>query len=75
MVKGAENSPSYTKNFDKNCLQVSLLIKRELEQRARDFNIILDDVAITDLTFGREYTAAVEKKQIGKHLMKQMMIN
>jgi len=46
--------------------QVSLLIKRELEQRARDFNIILDDVAITDLTFGREYTAAVEKKQIAQ---------
>jgi len=46
--------------------QVSLLIKRELEQRARDFNIILDDVAITDLTFGREYTAAVERKQIAQ---------
>merc|ERR1739841_12773 len=31
--------------------QVSLLVKRELEQRCLDFNIILDDVAITDLAF------------------------
>ena len=46
--------------------QVSLLIKRELEQRARDFNIILDDVAITDLGFGREYTAAIERKQVAQ---------
>lgn len=46
--------------------QVSLLIKRELEERARDFHIILDDVAITDLTFSREYTHAVEQKQIAQ---------
>jgi len=46
--------------------QVSLLIKRELEQRAKDFNIILDDVAITDLGFGREYTAAIERKQVAQ---------
>jgi prohibitin 2 len=32
--------------------------------RARDFNIILDDVAITELSFGREYAAAVESKQV-----------
>ena len=35
-------------------------------ERAKDFNIILDDVSITDLSFGREYTAAVESKQVGK---------
>ena len=50
-------------------MQVSLLIKRELEERARDFHIILDDVAITDLTFSREYTHAVESKQIGKNFL------
>jgi len=44
--------------------QVSLLIRRELTDRAKDFNIILDDVAITDLSFGKEYTAAVEAKQV-----------
>jgi hypothetical protein len=44
--------------------QVSLLIRRELTERAKDFNIILDDVSITELSFGREYTAAVEAKQV-----------
>lgn len=47
-------------------LQVSLLIRRELFERAKDFNIILDDVAITELSFSREYTAAVEAKQVGE---------
>lgn len=46
--------------------QVSLLVRRELTDRARDFNIILDDVAITELAFGREYTAAVESKQVAQ---------
>ncbi|KAK3698017.1 hypothetical protein RRG08_064934 [Elysia crispata] len=46
--------------------QVSLLIRRELTQRARDFNIILDDVSITDLSFGKEYTSAVESKQVAQ---------
>ncbi|MBN3311293.1 PHB2 protein, partial [Amia calva] len=46
--------------------QVSLLIRRELFERARDFNIILDDVAITELSFSREYTAAVEAKQVAQ---------
>ena len=31
--------------------------------RARDFNIILDDVAITELSFGKDYSTAVESKQ------------
>lgn len=47
-------------------LQVSLLIRRELFERAKDFSIILDDVAITELSFSREYTAAVEAKQVGE---------
>lgn len=46
--------------------QVSLLIRKELTERARDFNIILDDVSITDLSFGREYAAAVEAKQVAQ---------
>lgn len=41
-------------------------MRRELTERARDFNIILDDVSITELSFGKEYTAAVEAKQVGK---------
>ena len=35
-------------------------------ERARDFNIILDDVALTELSFGREYSAAVESKQVAQ---------
>merc|ERR1711863_45006 len=43
--------------------QVSLVIRQQLTDRARDFNIILDDVALTELSFGRDYSAAVESKQ------------
>ncbi|CAE1298012.1 PHB2 [Acanthosepion pharaonis] len=46
--------------------QVSMLIRRQLLERAKDFHIILDDVSITDLSFGREYTAAVEAKQVAQ---------
>ena len=44
--------------------QVSLMVRKGLTDRARDFNIVLDDVAITELAFGKEYTAAVESKQV-----------
>merc|ERR1712183_117701 len=46
--------------------QVSLLIRKQLTDRAKDFNIILDDVSITELSFGKEYAAAVEAKQIAQ---------
>ncbi|XP_015776164.1 PREDICTED: prohibitin-2-like [Acropora digitifera] len=46
--------------------EVSLLIRRQLTDRAKDFHIILDDVSITDLSFGREYTAAIEAKQVAQ---------
>jgi len=46
--------------------QVSLLIRKQLTDRAKDFNIILDDVSITELSFGKEYAAAVESKQIAQ---------
>lgn len=35
-------------------------------ERAQDFNIVLDDVSITDLSFGKDYTAAVESKQVAQ---------
>nr|CAH8876220.1 unnamed protein product [Trichobilharzia regenti] len=44
--------------------QVSLLIRKQLIERASDFHIIVDDVSITDLTFSQVYSAAVEAKQI-----------
>ncbi|CAI5469694.1 unnamed protein product [Closterium sp. Yama58-4] len=43
---------------------VSREIRRILEDRAASFNIALDDVSITNLTFGREFTAAIEAKQV-----------
>lgn len=46
--------------------QVSLLVRRELMERAQEFNIILDDVSITELTFGALYAQAVEAKQIAQ---------
>merc|ERR1712027_290472 len=46
--------------------QVSMMIRQLLTDRAKDFNIILDDVAITELSFGRDYAAAVESKQVAQ---------
>jgi len=46
--------------------EVSSLIRRRLVQRAADFNILLDDVSITHLNFGKEYTAAIEAKQVAQ---------
>jgi prohibitin 2 len=43
---------------------VSREIRRILQERAMSFNIALDDVSITNLTFGREFTAAIEAKQV-----------
>lgn len=58
--------------------QVSHRIKQSLIERANEFNILIDDVSVTHLTFGSEYTAAVEAKQVaqqeaerGKYLVKQ----
>jgi len=46
--------------------QVSRLIRTRLIERAKDFHIALDDVSITHLSFGKEYTAAVEAKQVAQ---------
>ncbi|KAL7148197.1 hypothetical protein ABFS83_06G162000 [Erythranthe nasuta] len=43
---------------------VSREIRKLLTERAASFNIALDDVSITSLTFGREFTAAIEAKQV-----------
>ena len=46
--------------------QVSARIRTELLKRAREFNIALEDVSITHMTFGKEFTRAVEQKQIAQ---------
>jgi len=45
---------------------VSNMVTQNLKERALDFNIVLDDVSITHLAFGKEYTAAVESKQVAQ---------
>ncbi|CAL1392932.1 unnamed protein product [Linum trigynum] len=43
---------------------VSREIRRIMTEKAKYFNIALDDVSITSLTFGKEFTAAIEAKQV-----------
>ncbi|KAF9015370.1 prohibitin [Cyathus striatus] len=45
---------------------VSSRIRADLLHRAGEFNIKLEDVSITHLTFGKEFTQAVEAKQIAQ---------
>lgn len=47
-------------------MKVSQRIRQDLLKRAREFNIMLEDVSITHLTFGQEFTNAVEQKQIAQ---------
>ncbi|CAA7017479.1 unnamed protein product [Microthlaspi erraticum] len=43
---------------------VSREIRKILTERAATFDIALDDVSITNLTFGREFREAIEAKQV-----------
>ncbi|KAF9976427.1 Prohibitin-1, subunit of the prohibitin complex (Phb1p-Phb2p) [Actinomortierella ambigua] len=45
---------------------VSSKIREDLAKRAREFHIELEDVSITTMTFGRDFTNAVEQKQIAQ---------
>ena len=45
---------------------VSNRIRTDLLKRAQEFNIALEDVSITHMTFGKEFTRAVEQKQIAQ---------
>ncbi|KAK4138919.1 hypothetical protein BT67DRAFT_431398 [Trichocladium antarcticum] len=45
---------------------VSNRIRTDLMKRAGEFNIALEDVSITHMTFGKEFTKAVEQKQIAQ---------
>jgi len=46
--------------------RVSQKISELLEQRADSFHLVLDDISITHLTFGREFAQAVEMKQVAQ---------
>ena len=43
---------------------VSRLVRDNLTQRAKLFNVVLDDVSITHVAFSPEFTHAVEAKQV-----------
>lgn len=45
---------------------VSREVSMDLQKRALKFNVILDDVAITHLSFSPEYARAVEAKQVAQ---------
>lgn len=46
--------------------EISRLIRRNLVERAEDFFIDIADCSITHLSFGPEYTKAVESKQVAQ---------
>ena len=45
---------------------VSQKVSEDLTERAAQFGVILDDISITHLTFGKEFTQAVEMKQVSQ---------
>jgi prohibitin 1 len=45
---------------------VSQKVSENLTERAFQFGIILDDISLTHLTFGQDFTAAVEAKQVAQ---------
>lgn len=49
-----------------NLQMVSQRVSQELTVRAKQFGFILDDISLTHLTFGREFTQAVEMKQVAQ---------
>lgn len=46
--------------------KVSRLVRENLVRRAAYFNILLDDVSLTQMTFSPEFSSAVEAKQISQ---------
>lgn len=46
--------------------KVSKRIAALLTERAAQFGLLLDDISITHLSFGREFTEAVEMKQVAQ---------
>lgn len=46
--------------------KVSRLVRENLVRRASYFNILLDDVSLTQMTFSPEFSSAVEAKQISQ---------
>merc|ERR1719205_105048 len=45
---------------------VSHEIRNGIVNRAGQFNILMDDVSITHLTYGKEFARAIEEKQVAE---------
>merc|ERR1719401_2465029 len=45
---------------------VSREIRDAIVSRASQFNILMDDVSITHLTYGKEFSRAIEEKQVAQ---------
>jgi prohibitin 1 len=50
---------------------VSHRVSAALAERAKQFGILLDDISITHLSFGRDFTEAVEQKQVAQQQAEQ----
>merc|ERR1712019_207156 len=46
--------------------QVSREIREAIVARAKTFHILMDDVSITHLTYGKEFARAIEEKQVAE---------
>lgn len=46
--------------------KVSREVRESIVQRARQFNILLDDVSIIHLNYGKDYARAIEEKQVAE---------
>lgn len=46
--------------------QVSREIREAIVARANQFNILMDDIAITHLTYGKDFARAIEDKQVAQ---------
>jgi prohibitin 1 len=46
--------------------KVSSEIRESIKKRAAQFGILMDDVSITHLTYGKEFAKAIEEKQVAE---------
>ena len=51
---------------------ISAQIKNSIRERLGNFYMLVDEIAITDLSFSREYEKAIEEKQISQQKAERM---
>merc|ERR1712216_389730 len=55
--------------------EVSREIRSQITERCAAYDILLDDVAITHLTFSKDYATAIERKQIAEQEAQRQAFN